>query len=246
MDFYTNVTNFGNTVLVRGIKNGERVTARHKFQPTLFVPVKKPTEYKTLDNRYLTPVTHETIKDAKEFLESYQDQPGMVYGMTRWQFQYISDTWRNDIQWNVDDILIVTIDIEVASENGFPKVEEAAEEMLAITIKNHQSKKIVVFGIGEYSNDREDVTYIKCDHEDELLKKFLSFWEDTKPDVITGWNSKFYDLPYLIHRIKNRFGEDEIKRLSIWKSVFKDSIYIAGREHVCYDIKGLEQLHYLD
>ena len=246
MDFYTNVTNFGNTVLVRGIKNGERVTARHKFQPTLFVPVKKPTEYKTLDNRYLTPVTHETIKDAKEFLESYQDQPGMVYGMTRWQFQYISDTWRNDIQWNVDDILIVTIDIEVASENGFPKVEEAAEEMLAITIKNHQSKKIVVFGIGEYSNDREDVTYIKCDHEDELLKRFLSFWEDTKPDVITGWNSKFYDLPYLIHRIKNRFGEDEIKRLSIWKSVFKDSIYIAGREHVCYDIKGLEQLDYLD
>ena len=246
MDFYTNVTNFGNTVLVRGVKNGERVTARHKFQPTLFVPVKKPTEYRTLDNRYLTPVTHQTIKEAKEFLDSYKDQSGMVYGMSRWQFQYISDTWRNDIKWNVDDILIVTIDIEVASENGFPKVEEAAEEMLAITIKNHQSKKIVVFGVGQYSNDREDVTYIKCDHEDELLKKFLSFWEDTKPDVITGWNSKFYDLPYLIHRINRRFGEDEIKRLSIWKSVFKDSIYIAGREHVCYDIKGLEQLDYLD
>ena len=40
MDFYTNVTVFGNSVLIRGIKNGERITARHKLKPTLFVPVK--------------------------------------------------------------------------------------------------------------------------------------------------------------------------------------------------------------
>ena len=92
--------------------------------------------------------------------------------------------------------------------------------------KNHQSKKIVVFGVGEYKNSRDDVHYIKCDDEDELIKRFLVFWEDTKPDVITGWNSKFYDLPYLIHRIQTRFGEKEIKRLSVWKSVFKDSIYM--------------------
>ena len=58
------------------------------------------------------------------------------------------------------------------------------------------------------------MTYIKCDDEDELIKRFLVFWEDTKPDVITGWNTRFYDLPYLIHRIKVRFGEKEIKRLS--------------------------------
>ena len=129
----------------------------------------------------------------------------------------------------MDDILVVTIDIEVASDNGFPKVEDSTEELLSITIKNHQSKKIVVFGVGEYTNNREDVSYVKCQDEDELLQKFLTFWENHKPDVVTGWNSKFYDIPYLIHRIKYRFGEDEIKRLSIWKSVFKDSIYIAGK-----------------
>ena len=246
MDFYTNVTNFGNTVLVRGVKNGQRVSERHKLEPTLFVPSKKPTNFKTLDDKYLIPVKHQSISEAKDFVESYKDQPGMVYGMTRWQFQYISDTWRDEIKWNLNDILIVTIDIEVESESGFPKVEDAKEPLLAITIKNHQSKKIVVFGVGEYKNSRDDVHYIKCDDEDELIKRFLVFWEDTKPDVITGWNSKFYDLPYLIHRIQTRFGEKEIKRLSVWKSVFKDSIYIAGREHICYEIKGLEQLDYLD
>ena len=69
MDFYTNVTNFGNTVLVRGVKNGQRVSERHKLAPTLFVPSKKPTNFKTLDDKYLIPVKHQSISEAKDFVE---------------------------------------------------------------------------------------------------------------------------------------------------------------------------------
>jgi len=246
MDFYTNVISYGNSILVRGVRNGERTTARNKYQPTLFVPVKKKTQYKSLDGKYLTPVKQQSIKHSKEFLSQYENQQNLIYGMTRYNFQYISDNWRGDIKWNIDNILIVTIDIEVASDNGFPKVEDSIEELLSISIKNHQSKKLVVFGIGEYVNSREDVSYVKCETEDELLKKFLTFWESNKPDVLTGWNSKFYDLPYLIHRIKIRFGEDEVKRLSVWKTVYKDNVYISGKEHICYNVFGLEQLDYLD
>jgi len=246
MDFYTNVISYGNSILVRGVRNGERITARNKYQPTLFVPVQKETQYKSLDGKYLTPVKQQSIKHSKEFLSQYENQQNLIYGMTRYNFQYISDNWRGDIKWNIDNILIVTIDIEVASDNGFPKVEDSIEELLSISIKNHQSKKLVVFGIGEYVNSREDVSYVKCETEDELLKKFLTFWESNKPDVVTGWNSKFYDLPYLIHRIKIRFGEDEVKRLSVWKTVYKDNVYIAGKEHICYNVFGLEQLDYLD
>jgi len=246
MDYYTNVISYGNSILVRGVRNGERITARNKYQPTLFVPVTKKTQYKALDGKYLTPVKQQSIKHSKEFLSQYENQQNLIYGMTRYNFQYISDNWRGDIKWNIDNILIVTIDIEVASDNGFPKVEDSIEELLSISIKNHQSKKLVVFGIGEYVNSREDVSYVKCDTEVELLKKFLTFWESNKPDVVTGWNSKFYDLPYLIHRIKILFGEDEVKRLSVWKTVYKDNVYISGKEHICYNVFGLEQLDYLD
>ena len=246
MDYYTNVISYGNSILIRGVKNGERITARNKYQPTLFVPTQKETQYKTLDGRSLTPVKHQSIKSAKEFLSQYPEQQNLIYGMTRYNFQYISDTWRSDINWKMEDILVVTIDIEVASENGFPKVEDSIEELLSITIKNHQSKQIVVFGVGDYTNSREDVHYVKCESEDVLLEKFLKFWETHKPDVITGWNSKFYDLPYLIHRIKYRFGEDAVKRLSVWKTVYKDSVYIQGKEYICYNVFGLEQLDYLD
>jgi len=246
MEFYTNVISYGNSILIRGVRNGERITARNKYQPTLFVPTQKETQYKTLDGRSLTPVKQQSIKHSKAFLSQYENQQNLIYGMTRYNFQYISDNWRSDIKWNIDNILIVTIDIEVASDNGFPKVEDSIEELLSISIKNHQSKKLVVFGIGEYVNSREDVSYVKCDTEVELLKKFLTFWESNKPDVVTGWNSKFYDLPYLIHRIKILFGEDEVKRLSVWKTVYKDNVYISGKEHICYNVFGLEQLDYLD
>ena len=246
MDYYTNVISYGNSILIRGVKNGERITARNKYQPTLFVPVQKETQYKTLDGRSLAPVKQQSIKHAKEFASQYSEQQNLIYGMTRYNFQYISDTWRSDINWKMEDILVVTIDIEVASENGFPKVEDSTEELLSVTIKNHQSKQIVVFGVGDYTNSREDVHYVKCASEDELLEKFLKFWETHKPDVITGWNSKFYDLPYLVHRIKYRLGEDAVKRLSVWKTVYKDSVYIQGKEHICYNVFGLEQLDYLD
>ena len=176
MDYYTNVISYGNSILVRGVKNGERITVRNKYQPTLFVPIQKKSQYKTLDGKYLTPVKHQSIKSAKEFLSQYSEQQNLIYGMTRYNFQYISDNWKSDIEWNMDDILVVTIDIEVASDNGFPSVEQAQEELLSITIKNHQSKQIVVFGVDEFKNEREDVHYIKCQDEDKLIQKFLGFW----------------------------------------------------------------------
>ena len=246
MDFYTNVTVFGNSVLVRGIKNGERTTLRHKFQPTLFVPVKKQTQYKTLDGKFLTPVVQESIKDAKEFVDTYKDQPGLVYGFTRWPYQWISDYFKGEIQWDMSKILVATMDIEVEAENGFPQVDNAIERVLSITLKNHTSKKFVVFGLYGYHTDREDVTYIKCDNEDDLLRKFLNFWESNMPDVLTGWNTRFFDIPYLINRIKSRFGEDEIKRLSPWRAVFSDEVFKMGRKHTAYDIVGMSQLDYLE
>ena len=118
--------------------------------------------------------------------------------------------------------------------------------MLSITLKNHQNKKIVVWGIGEFKNDREDVTYINCESELHLLKEFIIFWEKHHPDVITGWNTEFFDIPYLCNRIKNVLGEDELKRLSPWRSVQEREVYNMGRRLQTYNIQGVAALDYLD
>ena len=246
MQFYTNVTPWGNNLLVREYVNGERINRKVKYSPTLFCKVLKETGYKTLDGQNVTPIKHETIKEAKEWLKSYEDQPHLVYGNSLFQYNYIADEYPNYVKWDIDKILVVTIDIEVACENGFPNPEEAIEPLLSITIKNHQNKQILVWGTGEYKNTRDDVTYIKCDSEKMLIQEFLTFWEKNQPDVVTGWNTEFFDIPYLCNRIKNLYDAKEINRLSPWGNVSDRLVYKMGRKQQVYDILGVSHLDFYD
>ena len=109
--------------------------------------------------------------------------------------------------------------------------------MLSITIKNQQNKQIFVWGVGKYQTSRKDVVYIECDNEYELLTEFLKFWKVNQPDVITGWNTEFFDIPYLCNRIKRIMGEDTLKDLSPWRSVLSKTIYQMGRQHQIYEIQ---------
>ena len=69
-NFYTNVTQWGNSLLVREVVNGERINTRVKYEPTLYAAVEKPTPYKTLKGGYVTPIPHTSIKEAKALDES--------------------------------------------------------------------------------------------------------------------------------------------------------------------------------
>ena len=247
MNFYTNVLQWGNQLFVRAVINGERQNFKIKYRPTLYSPVPgKKTGYKTLDGVFVLPTEFDSIKEAKEWVDSHKSQPELVYGNTQFSYNYIADTYKGRIDWDLDNILMVTIDIEVQCENGFPSPSEAKEEMLSITIKNHQNKKIVVFGIGKFETDRDDVTYVECESETHLLKEFLIFWENNQPDIITGWNTEFFDIPYICNRIINLFGEDELKRLSPWGSVQPREVFKMGRNHQTYNIQGIAALDYFD
>ena len=245
MRFYTNVVQWGNQILVREYKNGERLNHKVKYSPTLYVPVQKETGWKTLDGKNVTPYKHETIKGAKEFIAQYQNQPHLVFGLDRFAYTYLADTYPDKVEWDSDKILVVTIDIETRCENGFPDPEKAEEEMLSITIKNQSTKKIVVWGIGEYHTDREDVTYINCSNENELLASFMNFWTKHYPDVITGWNTEFFDIPFLVNRVTKVLGEDRAKEFSPWGNVSSRSVYSHGRPQQVYHIQGVSNLDYL-
>ena len=93
MKFYTNITQWGNQLLLREVVNGERLVRKVKYSPTLYAPVNSPTPYKTLDGKYVTPVSHETIKEAKEWVDNYKNQPDLVYGSTMYAYNYIAEEY---------------------------------------------------------------------------------------------------------------------------------------------------------
>ncbi len=246
MKFYTNITRWGNYLLLREVDGGQRKNQRILYSPTLYMSVAKPTKYKTLNGNYVTPVFHKTMKEANEWIDNYKDQSHLVFGNKLYQYNYLADQYPNEIDWDMDKLLIVTIDIEVECENGFPNPREAKEKLLSITIKNHQSKEIIVWGVGDFKTSRNDVHYLKCKDEYDLVNQFLSFWERNHPDVITGWNTEFFDIPYLCNRIVELYDENELKRLSPWKGVSSRDIYKMGRSHQVYDIQGIANLDYFD
>ena len=90
--------------------------------------------------------------------------------------------------------------------------------------------------------------YKQFNNEYDLLNDFINWWmiEDNTPEVLTGWNSKLYDIPYLVRRMDRVIGEKLMKRLSPWGLVTEHEIFIAGRKQLSYDIGGISQLDYLD
>ena len=82
MKFYTNITRWSNHLLLREYVNGQRLNRRVKYSPTLYMRVAKPTEYKTLEGKFVTPVSHETMKEAHEWVDNYKNQPHLVFGNT--------------------------------------------------------------------------------------------------------------------------------------------------------------------
>jgi DNA polymerase elongation subunit (family B) len=248
MRFYTNVQLIGNQFLVRGVENGKRYEHRDEFFPTLFVKTKKDSKYRTLSGEPVEEVHPGTVRDCREFYKKYDGVDGFdIYGNDRYICQYISEKYPEDeIKFDISQIKLVTLDIEVSSEEGFPDVESASEEILAITIQDYTTKKITTWGVKPFNNKQSNVTYYHCPSEYELLSHFINYWMVDVPDVITGWNIQMYDIPYICKRLNRVLGEKLMKRFSPWGLVTEGEVYIQGRKQTTFDVGGVTQLDYLD
>jgi len=248
MRFYTNVQLVGNQFLVRGYDNGKRFTDREEWRPTLFVDSKKKSKFQTLEGKYVEPIQPGYVRDCREFYKKYQDVEGFnIYGNERYIYQYISDRYpQNEIKFDITKIQLVTLDIETTSEQGFPDVHSCVEEVLTISLQDYSTKKIITWGVKPFNVKQDNHNYIQCDSEFDLLNKFIEWWMQYTPDVITGWNIQLFDIPYIQGRLKRVLGEKLMKRLSPWGLVTEGEIYIKGRRHISIDIGGVTQLDYLD
>jgi len=247
MMFYTNAICFGNNILIRGYKDGQRFQKKVRYRPTMFVKSPKAVSgWKNIHGEPLEPVNFDSINDARNFVKRYEQVSNFdVYGMQRFEYAFLNEAFPDDVIYDRDLIKIANIDIEVGSENGFPDVKTASEPITAITMKI--GNRFIVLGCGRYNTTRKDVTYIKCETEHELLHRFLAEWTSGgHPDVITGWNTSFFDIPYLVKRITNILGEEFARRISPWERFGERIVKMHGKEAISYVIIGITNLDYLE
>jgi len=258
LEFYTNVARYGNTLLYRGYKDGHKFEDRIRFTPTLYQADPAGTAY-TMDGIRVSPRLFDTMREVKDYTQQWKNVGGAdkkLYGNTNFITQFIQEKFPDNIDFNRDLVNVSTIDIEVASDDGFPEPDQALHEVITITIKNNIDNIYYVWGLNQYDPlacsidgcNTSNINYVQCSNERELLLRFLAHWNSKThcPDVITGWNSRFFDIPYLVNRIVRIVGEDFAKKMSPWELISARDITINGRSQQYYELTGIAQLDYLE
>ncbi len=214
--FYTNAHLLGNNIYVVGYENGRRFTDRVRYAPHMFVATDKfrgKSEFTSLKGRPVKRIDFENIFECREHIKKFRDVHGYdIFGLTNHLYVYLNEAYPGTVEYDASLITVANIDIEVAADEGFPDIGEAAKPITAICIKCRDH--VYVIGCGDFENDRDDVTYIKSETEHHLLLDFLNLWEELNVDVVTGWNVENFDIPYIINRLINLFDQETALRLS--------------------------------
>jgi DNA polymerase elongation subunit (family B) len=190
-------------------------------------------------------MSFDTIREARDFVKRYEDVANFkIYGNTRYEYAFIADNFRGIVDWDISHLSVVFIDIEVGSENGFPDPYKATEPITAIAI-HELNGGTTVYGYGDYEVKGEE-TYIRCEDEIDLCERFIADWSSNCPDVVTGWNIKFFDVPYLVNRFTRLFGDDVVNKLSPWSVYSERKTMFKGKEQIVYDLIGISILDYLE
>jgi len=249
VDLYTNISIRGNRILFRGYKNNggrkQRVQyADPNFQPTIYLKSNKPSEWKTLDGVGVEPMQPGSIFDCRQFIDQYKDVGGLsVYGNTDYVAQFIATNYK-EIDYIFSDLKTCFLDIETECENGFPDPNRADERVLIITLGS--GGVYHCFSLGKAVSPQPNAKVYEYDNEAEMLLAFIELWRAEDYDIVTGWNTQLFDIPYLVNRIAKILGEDSVKRLSPWNDVKTRNISMKGKMYEVFDIVGIASLDYLD
>ena len=244
--FYTHVYGNRDGIFYRGYENQQRVKQKiTDYKPTLFVPTNEESKYKTIRGRPVQKLKFDSIQEAQRFLRSNEAvQHKYIFGNTRWHFTYLSDRFEDGIDFDMNLIRKVSLDIEVDTSKGFSPPSDPFASIISITIKYRDTYHVL--GLKPYKPTRPDVHYVRYQDERDMLVGFIKLWEELDFDIIFGWNTDQYDIPYIVNRINQVVGKGAAAKLSPWGIIRDTMANFRGRQIATYDIVGIVSLDYID
>lgn len=229
-------------------KAGNRIAIDSTYRPYIFLESNNSRDAVSI---FKTNLKKKTFKNQFE-KSKYLRESGITRvfeNLSPAQQFLIDNFWKENesTEFSQFPMKIQFLDIETYSVDDFPNIETANHTINIITIYDSLLGKFITWGLKPYAKIAADQKYIHCKSEKELLLKFIAFIEHDYPDVIMGWNSVLFDLPYLVNRIRVLFDEETVCRLSPMKRVYSRSLKGQfGKEQIRWYIDGISCLDYLD
>jgi DNA polymerase elongation subunit (family B) len=243
MKFYTACALKGNKILVRGYKNGERFTDTISFKPSLFIKTDKETKYRTLNGVKVNRMRFDTLYDCRQFLDQYRELDDCpIYGNTDFITQYIMETYEAEVEYDLSKVKVAYLDLECETEGGFPDLDKPNEKINLMSIRVGG----LTYVITSKQIDLPDCKVIITSSEKELIKKTFEVLSKEDVDIITGWNIKLFDIPYIIGRALLFFDESEIQSWLPFGLMKMRETDIGGKNYKIYEFPGYTILDYMD
>lgn len=251
MNFYFDFHRNRNKIFYRGYEDGEEVYRKVDFYPELFISDKNSTEpWRSISGIRLSTVNPGKMSDCKKYIEERSDINGVeIFGNENYATQFIVEKFPDEVDYDLDKIRIASLDIETACERGFPEPTQAVEDVLVITYRVGDDYYVFFnSAYGNWSPDDSEKTFhvFSCADSNDLVYKFLRFWNENPPHIVTGWNIRGFDIPYLYNYSRREFGDGVASLLSPWGDVSERTFVEMGRETTTYDISGISTLDYME
>ena len=219
------------------------------YTPAVFIPAtnEMPVDAHSIYGRPLSRLTKkESIYETKELIKDIEGDNFKTHGFSKVDYAYVYDTFKKQKPDN-SKVVVHLFDIETTVDHGKIDPISAKEEINIITV--HCSRRKRYFCFYTYHENIElpefdNLTLVQCPDEETLLRKWLDFHSAEYPDIMSGWNSEGFDLPYIHNRILRLLGEEAVKKLSPFGVIRTKEISDKFGSKIIIDIKGISCLDY--
>ena len=239
-------------------KSGERVCYDMSFNPYVYYETNGKSNGTSI---FSTPVKKRTFRTQYDRYKFVKDcGVKRVFENIPSEQQFLIDQfWKEneDKQFTQHPLKVHFIDIETYSPDTFPDVDDPTHPINVITLYDSLKNKFYSWGTKPYETtnigtanskiNKDDIIYYHCKTEVEMLRRYIDYVMIDYPDIVTGWNSELFDIPYIICRMGRVLDENEYKKLSPVGDVYcREIAGQFGRTRYRWFIKGVASLDYLD
>lgn len=240
-----------NIMLVSENKDGKTVTKQ--YPPSLFF------YYSDNNGKHISPndikctkFSTNSFKEYKENIETLRRSGRTLFESdVKPTFKTLEHYYSNN---DLPQLKTAFLDIETdfCKERGFSSPEDAFMPITAVSVKHAWNDVLYTVVIKPNTITTEEAQEIVscfsntvlCDGEEQLLLMVIELIKDC--NIISGWNSEGYDIPYIVHRIKKVLGEEYTNELCMWNQPPKQRTYTRYKEEcITYDLIGRQHLDYL-
>jgi len=227
---------------------GNRITVPSTYEPYIYLETNNAPDAMSIFNTKLKKKRFKNQSDRARYIKD--NGIVRVFDNFNVQQQFLIDTFCLDNEkdeFSQFPLKVYFIDIETYSPDAFPDISNPQDPVNVITVYDTLTERYTVWGTKPFTKANDKTTYFYCKTERELFSRFLDFFANDYPDILSGWNSEFFDIPYIINRMTKILGEDETRRLSpIGSMRARTFMGKFGREQTRWHIEGISCVDYLE